>query len=205
MALNIPSPAGRQNLRTPDLPPLVHSRSGNELYDRPLTPTHTGFMSPTHTPQGSPSKNRMPPGALDLPNVFDNAMKLAPPSSTKAPYNTSAYSPGKGGALADDLGFYNEGAMHQDNSVVGSPTRRSNKENVPSRLLKDFGPPPAQAAISRQEPYQTKERIERPKPQIRGLTPEELEKLQLPNVKRLANVTQLCQFNCVLSPKITRK
>jgi cell cycle protein kinase DBF2 len=52
-----------------------------------------------------------------------------------------------------------------------------------------------QAAISRQEQYQSRDQ-----PQItkkyntqRGLTPDELEILHKPNVKRLANVTQLCK------------
>jgi hypothetical protein len=53
-----------------------------------------------------------------------------------------------------------------------------------------------QAAMSRQEPYQARDHSEvarrKSHAQLRGLTAEELEKLQLPKVQRLANVTQLC-------------
>ena len=73
---------GKMNLPMP--PPLLHTRSGNEPYERPSTPNANGFTSPVQTPQGSPSKKQFPPGANDLPNVFDNAMKLAPLSPTKS-------------------------------------------------------------------------------------------------------------------------
>ena len=81
----------------------------------------------------------------------------------------------------------------------GSPTRISKIENTPpyTQQAKEASYAPTQAAISRQEPYQARETADtavraRYNPQ-RGLTPEELEKLQLPKVKRLANVTQLCK------------
>ncbi|PGH13365.1 AGC/NDR/NDR-UNCLASSIFIED protein kinase [Polytolypa hystricis UAMH7299] len=199
MAVNIPpSPAGKQDLRLPHIPPLLHTRSGNELYDRPHTPTQGGFTSPLHTPHGSPSKNRMPPGAIDLPNVFDNAMKLTPSSPSKSTFNT--YSPGKSGLMmSDDMSSFNESVIYNDNSAPGSPTRRSNKENTPPsalRLPKDGPVNLNQAALSRQGQYQSREPLDgtgrrTTRPRARGLTAEELEKLQLPNVKRLANVTQL--------------
>ena len=182
-------------------PPLLHTRSGNELYDGPHTPTSSGFTSPFATPQGSPSKNRLPPGANDLPNVFDNAMKLAPSSPTKAGRGQlTPHSPNKGSRqiLEESL---DESVIHQDyGSTPGSPLRKSNKENTPpgGRLGKDASYTPNQAAASRQEPYQNKESADaaargRYSPN-RGLTAEELEKLQLPKVKRLANVTQLCEL-----------
>ncbi|MCJ1256078.1 hypothetical protein MMC24_003898 [Lignoscripta atroalba] len=193
------SPTGsRQELKMPMPPPLLHTRSGNELYDGPHTPTSSGFTSPFATPQGSPSKNRLPPGANDLPNVFDNAMKLAPSSPTKAGRGQlTPHSPNKGSRqiLEESL---DESVIHQDyGSTPGSPLRKSNKENTPpgGRLGKDASYTPNQAAASRQEPYQNKESADaaargRYSPN-RGLTAEELEKLQLPKVKRLANVTQL--------------
>jgi cell cycle protein kinase DBF2 len=202
MAVNIPpSPSGKPDMNLP--PSLLQSRSGNELYDRPATPTRHGYISPAQTPQGSPSKNRMPPGAIDLPNVFENAMKLAPSSPTKSGHNNpSGFSPKKGGfgpAEESLLGF-NESVIHKDSgSAPGSPTRKSNKENTPPgglRLGKDSPFNTNQAAVSRQEPYQQRDQLDastrKGQAQLRGLTAEEREKLQLPKVKRLANVTQLC-------------
>ena len=54
-----------------------------------------------------------------------------------------------------------------------------------------------QAAVSRHEQYQHRE-VQQPQTTRkfntqRGLTVEELEILNKPNVKRLANVTQLCE------------
>lgn len=184
-------------------PPLLHTRSGNELYDgphTPHTPTLMGFTSPSSTPQGSPSKNKLPPGATELSNVFDHAMKLIPGSPSKGGRKQlSAHSPNKSSRQAIDDGF-DDGHLNQEYVVgSGSPTRKSNKENASSgvRQTKEASYTPNQAAISRQEQYQTRDSYDaaargRYNPQ-RGLTPEELEKLQLPKVKRLANVTQLCK------------
>ncbi|KKA18777.1 Serine/threonine protein kinase [Rasamsonia emersonii CBS 393.64] len=149
-----PSPG----LQLPHPPPLLHTRSGNENYDRPSTPTqqsHHGFTSPAQTPQGSPSKSKMPPGALNLPGVFEKAMKLAPSSPTKSGFNTPQ-SPTKGGlSVIED---FNESVIHKDaHQTPGSPTRRSNKENTPPnvpRLGKDLGLNSNPAAASRIEPYQ---------------------------------------------------
>ncbi|EGD85059.1 AGC/NDR/NDR-UNCLASSIFIED protein kinase [Trichophyton rubrum D6] len=193
-ANNIPSYSlGKQT--TPHLPPMLNTRSGNEPYERPLTPpqTHAGFISPINTPQGSPSKNKVPPGATGLVNVFDNAMRLTPSSPSKSGFGKSPLSPGRG--QVDDLTAYNEG--REESVRPGSPTRLSNKENAPIpglRLGKEANTL-SHAAMSRREQYQTGDRMEaglrKPQAQIRGLTAEELEKLQQPKVKRLANVTQL--------------
>jgi cell cycle protein kinase DBF2 len=113
----------------------------------------------------------MPPGAFDLPDVFSNAMKLLPTlgSSSKAPKN-------------------------QDHS----PTRRGNKENTPpARPGAQQQDHVSQAAASRQNHYRAPEdqSLSRQRSVISGgLTAEELEKLQKPTVKRLANVTQLCMY-----------
>ena len=201
MAANTPpSAAAREDLRSPNLPPALHTRSGNEMYERPHTPTRFGFTSPAQTPQGSPSKNRIPPGATELPNVFEHAMKLAPLSPTKFASNSPTFSPSKGVLFStENMGSFNESVIHKDSDPSGSPTRKSNKENAPLggiRLGKDLGQNVNHAALSRQEPYQTKDHLEVAKrkshAQLRGLTAEELEKLQLPKVQRLANVTQLC-------------
>lgn len=130
-----------------------------------------------------------PPGAYDLPNVFDNAMKLLPNEARMSPPKMGWQSP-KAADAPGDL-------------PSGSPTRRSNKENAPL----DARPGHKeqiynQAAASRREPYRAREATEpaRPSPGTqRGLSPEEMEKLRKPSVKRLANVTQLCTLCLPLS------
>ncbi|RJE17639.1 serine threonine-protein kinase [Aspergillus sclerotialis] len=190
MTVDISSEAAdRHGLRLPNPPPLLHTRSSNDL-DRPSTPVGNGFTSPANTPQGSPSKNRLPPGAIDLPNVFEKAMKLNPSTPTRPTYNHynhPSFAPPKG-SVED----FSESVIRQPQ---GSPTRRANKENTPpspTRLPKGLQNP-APAALSRQEPYQPRDADTAQKRHVhlRGLTPEELEKLQNPRVKRLVNVTQL--------------
>lgn len=190
----------RPELSLPMPPPLLHTRSGNELYDGPHTPTHLGFTSPFATPQGSPSKNKLPPGANELSNVFDDALKITSGSPSKSGRpQLNAHSQNKGARQGLEES-YNDSAAHQDYTTgSGSPTRKSNKENTPPGIWqsRETNYNTNQAAISRQEPYQARETSDpaaraRYNPQ-RGLTAEELEKLQLPKVKRLANVTQLCE------------
>ncbi|KAL8773470.1 MAG: hypothetical protein Q9209_001574 [Squamulea sp. 1 TL-2023] len=191
-----PSTNGRSkpDFALPMPPPLLHTRSNNNQYEneRPQTPTSAGFTSPYATPQGSPSKKLLPPGANDLPNVFDNAMKLTPSSPTKAArQQLSPHSPNK--ATRQPLDEYTNDSLLSP----GSPTRQSNKENALSgiRQTKEAMFNPNQAAISRQEPYQSRETSEQgTKTRYnlqRGLTAEELEKCQSPKVKRLVNVAQL--------------
>ncbi|KAJ5171145.1 uncharacterized protein N7500_003928 [Penicillium coprophilum] len=147
-------------LRLPNPPPLLHTRG---QFDRPSTPAD-GFTSPTQTPQGSPSKSRLPPGALDLPNVFDKAMKLTPTSPSKSTYNHYNHPMFSAGKSGED---FNESVIHQTPS---SPTRRANKENTPPQ------PNASHEGSGRQV-------------QMRGLTPEEMEKLAQPKVKRLTSST----------------
>ncbi|OJJ43058.1 hypothetical protein ASPZODRAFT_1208845 [Penicilliopsis zonata CBS 506.65] len=178
--------AERHGLRLPNPPPLLHTRSSHEPFDRPSTPAENGFTSPVQTPQGSPSKNRYPPGSIDLPNVFEKALKLTPSTPNNAAYQHPMFGTPKSGE-------FNESVIHQR---PVSPTRQGNKENrppSPTRLGKDLGLKTNAAAISRQEPYQAKDpdTVQRRQVQLRGLTPEEMEKLQQPRVKRLVNVTQL--------------
>ena len=184
----------KTDMSLPMPPPLLHTRSGNEIYDgEPRTPTSTGFVSPYATPQGSPSKNRLPPGANELPNAFDNAMKLAPSSPTKARQQLAPFPPNKGGKPGYDQGN-EENQYHQEYVVgQGSPLKKSGQENTPPGFRSPKPGTPNQAALSRQEPYQIKDLDTRPRYQPpRGLTAEELEKTQSAKVKRLANVTQLC-------------
>lgn len=187
-------------------PPPLHTRSSqNEPFsDRPGTPNRNSFITPVSTPQGSPSKKQNPPGANDLPTAFENAMKLNPntlasPTKIGRSQTTTPLSPGKNNTLADDSyfgnssGFADESIIHKSAISVGSPLRKQGKENTPpAPRVQDTTQ--NQAAISRQELYQNRDQSQPTKKYNtqRGLTQEELEILHKPNVKRLANVTQLC-------------
>jgi hypothetical protein len=176
---------------------------------RPSTPIRNSFITPASTPQGSPSKKTVPPGANELPgafqgmkintpSAFDTPVKLSRPQSVIAPL-----SPGK-----SNLQNLEEGSSTVDDSIIrkgaprtGSPLRNQGQENTPPALPRDpFTEPtyqPSHAAVSRKELYQHKDR---PSPTVRrfnttkGLTAEERELLQKPAVKRLVNVTQLCKL-----------
>ncbi|KAI0021361.1 serine/threonine protein kinase-like protein [Xylariomycetidae sp. FL0641] len=180
--------------------------------ERPSTPMKNSFVTPVSTPKGSPSKRTLPPGANELPSVFDNAMKLnvhALNSPIKLgrpqPQNDVPLSPTKTNAQADDDYFQvaspglDSSVLHKNGQTPGSPLKKQGQENTPpSRIPK---PEPLlqhnQAALSRQEFYQPKEHRApyatgtKRFNTARGLTPEELEILKKPNVRRLVNVTQL--------------
>ncbi|KAF2155690.1 putative serine/threonine protein kinase [Myriangium duriaei CBS 260.36] len=157
----------------------------------PSTPTTSdrAFFSPPQTPHGSPSKKQLPPGAHDLSDAFTNAMKLVPSNNA----NNKGGSPGKG---AQGWAEQYQDAMtpiDAKSGVPGSPTRKSNQENNPPtrpNLHKD-GSYISQAAASRQDPYQQRPASPTRQPYTISPTQEELDKLQKPAVKRLANVTQL--------------
>lgn len=199
MAYNSPNGmGGRPELSMPMPPPLLHTRSQNDVHnEQPGTPNgdSNAFYSPTQTPQGSPSKNKMPPGAFDLPEVFSNAMKLMPTagSSSSKPLQS------KQQGMASSPNKYDHDPFATQDvraGAPGSPTRKQGKENTPPT----FRPPLqqeksyiTQAAASRQEPYRPREEHSPTRQQAFGgrLSPEEIEKLHKPSVKRLANVTQL--------------
>jgi cell cycle protein kinase DBF2 len=195
------SPCENREMRLPIPPPPLLTRSSNDYFDNPSAPTRHGFASPQQTPQGSPSKNVVPPGAYDLPNVFDNVMKLQAMMSGSPTRNARQQlvetSPQRNSMLvvedtfAVDLPGYGQAAM------PGSPTRKSNKENTPPGIrpaLKKDSSFLGHAAQSRQGVYKTREAAETRTQYIqRGLSAEDIEKLQKPSVKRLANVTQLCK------------
>ncbi|RYP32790.1 hypothetical protein DL767_005038 [Monosporascus sp. MG133] len=179
--------------------------------ERPSTPMTNNFINPPLTPQGSPSKKTVPPGAHDLPTAFDSALKLntsALDSPVKlgrpqAQTSTSPLSPAKGNLRPADDSNSTEGSPGVDQSIIhksasssGSPLKRQGQENTPpSRIpVPDFQH--NHAAISRHELYQLRDsRPHTPTTKKfnthRGLTPAEREILQKPNVRRLVNVTQL--------------
>ncbi|KAK5175337.1 serine/threonine-protein kinase dbf2 [Saxophila tyrrhenica] len=190
----------KHEMTMPVLPPLLHTRSANNTNEQqqPGTPNgdYDAFISPVQTPSGSPSKNRNPPGAFDLPDVFSNAMKLMPtvgqPNNSTKPLQTK----GQGSVSPNRYEQDPFGGADAKAGAPGSPQRKQGKENTPPT----FRPPLqqeksylTQAAASRQEPYRPREDHSPTRQQAFGgrLTPEELEKLQKPNVRRLANVTQL--------------
>ena len=145
----------RDGFQLPAPPPALHTR-GSDM-GRPGTPSQEAFTSPQQTPQGSPSKHHQPPGAFDLPHVFENAMKLLPtigsPSKTKPGTPTSPNKAKLQGADETD-------PFTQDVTTLtpGSPTRKSNKENTPPNARPGLQKEPSyltHAAQSRQEPYRT--------------------------------------------------
>lgn len=196
------SDANGHNAQFPTPPPPLHIRS-NEM-DRPGTPSQDAFISPRQTPQGSPSKSHPPPGAFDLPHVFENAMKLFPTMGT--PTKSKPDTPGSPSRLK--IGTNVDHAP--GDATAGSPTRKSNQENTPPGVRPTGLKEPGfltQAAQSRQEPYRTQGGgggSQRYYPAPPRLSQEELEKARKPAVRRLANVTQLCQCCCPLSLSLSR-
>lgn len=195
---------------------------------RPVTPTMNNinsFINPLNTPLGSPSKRTIPPGAHDLPTVFDTAMNLNSPG-IEAPVRLSRpqsvvapLSPGKANnsqpapqphlqpreeqqqpsaAIVAEVAAQ---SVHKGRASPGTPRRRQGQENaqpVPRLAAHDQERQPhhSHAALSRQQPYETtKDRpiIAKRFNTARGLTAEEREILQRPNVRRMVNVTQLCK------------
>ncbi|ROW13809.1 hypothetical protein VPNG_03624 [Cytospora leucostoma] len=169
---------------------------------RPQTPVHrNSFIEPTSTPQGSPSKRTFPPGAHDLPQaleshlklnstVLDSPIRLGRPQSVVAPL-----SPAKVNKVqppdAESTNTTGDESILQRNAPA-TPLKHQGQENTPPTAAKI----PLQhnhAALSRQDVYSNP----RPAPPpnkfetSRGLTQEERDILEKPNVRRLVNVTQL--------------
>ena len=184
----------------------------DKLDTRPSTPTKNNFITPISTPQGSPSKKTLPPGANELPAAFEG-MKLTTASALDSPLKlgrpqgtTTPLSPGKTNVQAVDENsttMIDESIIHKGLSGSNSPLSRQGQENTPPATSRAAAAAadspsfqPSHAALTRQELYQQKERPSTPAKKFntsRGLTPEELEILQKPSVKRLVNVTQLCK------------
>ncbi|KAI9719505.1 MAG: hypothetical protein M1828_006212 [Chrysothrix sp. TS-e1954] len=178
-------------------PPNMHERTRTDIYGTPLTPGQSGFTSPSETPQGSPSKKQLPPGAHELPDVFDKALKLVP---TAGQPNWQSYgppsptSPSKGRKpLREEDGNDFRASVIQDENInrSGSPTRFNKENTPPGPGLAKGSSFTTHAAVSRQEPYRTRDQTDSAHQLTRGLSPETLEKLSKPSVRRLANVTQL--------------
>lgn len=186
---------------------LFPSSQGKDRADRPGTPPKgvNNFTTPVSTPQGSPSKKTIPPGANELPAAFENAMKLdlSTPLKLGRPQSIiTPLSPGKTNVLnAEEASVLEDSILHKNATAAGgSALKRQGQENTPPTARPTIEPPPQfqmnHAALSRHEFYQHKDRPSTPVKRFntqRGLTEEEREILKKPNVKRLVNVTQLCK------------
>ena len=177
--------------------------------DRPRTPPHQWFVSPIQTPQGSPSKRQMPPGANALSDILEGALNLSPIAAlspnkaARAQQLPPVLSPRASNIPCpdDNVTTFDNSVQKDDHPFPSSP-RKTHKENTAlASQGKDSNYPQSPAAASRQEFYQPRQHgaaaVAGARKQYetqRGLSVDELEKLQKPQVKRLANVTQLCQF-----------
>jgi hypothetical protein len=172
---------------------------------RPKTPGgQNDFINPPSTPQGSPSKKTVVPGAHDLPTAFESGMKLGPsvidsPVKLGRPQSViTPLAPGKTNIqpVEDGSTIVDDSVVHKGGVSPGSPLKNAGQENTPPSRPGGADSPHLhnQAALHRQELYQSSRPLTPAKKfnTSRGLTPEELEILQKPNVKRLVNVTQLC-------------
>lgn len=181
-----------------------------EASARPTTPHKpNSFVEPASTPQGSPSKKTVPPGANDLSSYFDGMsitsgntaagdvpVKLARPQSVV----TTPLSPGKtnkGNPLDEASPNVDESVIHQR---PASPTKKQHgQENTPPESRPGGTDSPIQrshAAVTRQQLYESQRPTTPAAKKFntnRGLTAEEREILQKPGVKRMTNVTQLCE------------
>lgn len=188
----------------------ARDNGSNADLGRPSTPTQNTFVEPADTPAGSPSKRSFPPGAHELSlaheshqklnaNVFDTPIRLGRPQSVIRPL-----SPGKLSNVqnVDDESTLtpqaNETALQKGSP--SSPLKHQGQENTPPTTQKPGAVVLAShAALSRQENYQSPRSAPPAKKfdTSRGLTDEEREILQKPNVRRMVNVTQLCK--CLLA------
>ncbi|KAK3068742.1 serine/threonine-protein kinase dbf2 [Teratosphaeriaceae sp. CCFEE 6253] len=205
MAGSTPLSFGGQNhtFVLPVPPPLLHTRSSNNM--SPGTPNgdRDAFISPVQTPQGSPSKSHAPPGAFDLPDVFTNAMKLVPTLGQTNGNGKALQSKQQGSASPNKTVDYDPFSQQDaKGGAPGSPLRKQGKENTPPThrpALQQTNSYINQAAQSRQEAYRprndehspTRPAPKQPAAIGNGLSPDDIEKLTKPTVKRLANVTQL--------------
>lgn len=176
--------------------------AGDTSPGRPGTPGKTNSFINPPTPHGSPSKKTAPPGAHDLTSTFDNAMNLndAPAVKLTRPQSViTPLSPGRSNVQPYDESstFVDESVIHKGNSTA-APLKKQGQENTPplSRVAGTESPlQHSHAAVTRQQLYEPSHRPLTPAKKFntsRGLTAEEREILQKPNIKRLVNVTQLC-------------
>lgn len=197
----------------------ARGNASNPDLGRPSTPNRNTFIEPADTPAGSPSKRTFPPGAHELShaheshqklngNIFDSPIRLGRPQSGA---QTRAHSPGKLSTVqnADDEStitpFVDDSLVQK--SFPSTPSKHQGQENTPPTTQRPgLHVATSHAALSRQGNYQSPRtgsprtaspRAAPPAKKFdtsRGLTKEEREILQKPNVRRMVNVTQLCEL-----------
>lgn len=188
--------------KLPLSPSLAHTNTTNGQWDRPSTPPRPGFISPVETPLGSPSKKQLPPGAHDLPDAFESALKLVPTAgnptrATMHQQTTTSPTKLRSPLTEDTANDVRSSVLYAEKwaGLPGSPTAKSGKENTPPphKLAKE-NTYSNQAAASRLDLYKPRDQVDTANRSLqRGLPPDALEKLSKPAVRRLANVTQLCK------------
>ena len=176
-------------------------KMAGEASPRPSTPVknNANFINPVSTPQGSPSKKTIPPGANDLSSAFESAMTLnpisleAPVKLTRPQSVVTPLSPGKSNVQPLDEFSPNidESVIHKHSSLASPLKKQQGQENTPpARSAGEPQPIHNHAAVTRQQLYEPKEhRPLTPAKKFntsRGLTAEEREILQKPHVKRLS-------------------
>jgi hypothetical protein len=199
---NMLSPGGKDGNNS-----NANANSGRLDLGRPSTPIRNSFIEPANTPKGSPSKRTAPPGARELPQAFeshlklnaattlDSPIKLGRPQSVITPLsptkltNAQSHDPFDADATTNNL---------VDDSILQrgppSPLRHQGQENTPPTASK-IPISHSHAAQSRQELYSSPRAPPGKKfDTSRGLTDEERAILEKPNVRRLVNVTQLCEL-----------
>lgn len=180
---------------------------------RPSTPVRNSFIEPANTPKGSPSKRTAPPGARELPQAFESHLKLNAATTLDSPIKLgrpqSVITPLSPTKLSNAQSFDPFDAESTTNTLVDDsilqrgppspPLKHQGQENTPPTASK-IPVSHNHAAQSRQELYNSP-RAPPPGKKFdtsRGLTDEERAILEKPNVRRLVNVTQLCESTLVL-------
>lgn len=201
---NMLSPGGKDGNNTSPNP-----NSSRLDLGRPSTPIRNSFIEPANTPKGSPSKRTAPPGARELPQAFESHLKLNAATTLDSPIKLgrpqSVITPLSPTKLSNAQSFDPFDAESTTNTLVddsilqrgppSTPLKHQGQENTPPTASK-IPISHSHAAQSRQELYSSP-RAPPPGKKFdtsRGLTDEERAILEKPNVRRLVNVTQLCEI-----------
>ena len=192
---NIFAPGGKDNNGRLDL-------------GRPSTPVRNSFVEPASTPQGSPSKRTFPPGAHDLPqaleshlklnsSVLDSPIRLGRPQSVVAPLSPTKINKVQPSEPESTSPLGDESILQR--AAPSTPLKHQGQENTPPTASK-IPLQHSHAALSRQDVYNSARPAHPPSKfeTSRGLTQEERDILEKPNVRRLVNVTQLCKASTYL-------
>lgn len=167
------SPKSGVNLFSQSLPPPLQARTGS-----------TDSVDGASGPFGASPKK---PGVSQLVNVFDSTLRLAPTSPPAKPQPTPT---------KKLVNHTNEDSKMPEISTLRVDEklglkRRNNKENARPTLIREDTTATLPVISETGTAAPTTRKKYDP---LRNLTVEEREKLAKPQVKRLANVAQLCMF-----------